>query len=445
MNKEQWKKRCLEVIDSHSNDIVSLGDAIYKTPELGYKEFQTTKTVKKAFEKLSERVETEIAYTGCKITAHTDKEGPTVVVMGELDSVACDQHPDANELGNVHACGHNVQLANLYGCAIGILKSGVMEALSGKVDFVAIPAEECVDYEYRNELVEEGEIAYLGGKQEYLYRGGLDQADMVLQSHVMPLQKDQSCVLNTKANGFISKIVKFIGTAAHAGFEPDKGVNALNMAELAMNNIHALRETFRDEDKVRVSLVIKQGGGLVNVVPSLVVMEVMVRAFTVEAMTQASEKVNRALKAAAYALSGKVEIKETIGYLPLETTSGLSQIFRENMVTYGGADEASFIHQFDTAGSTDLGDISQVLPCMHVWMAGVEGGLHTKDYKVEDPKKAYILPAKMLALSVVDLLFDQAQEAEKIIKSHKPKYTKEEYFAFMKAHSKVDLFDGTII
>ena len=54
----------------------------------------------------------------------------------------------------------------------------------------------------------------------------------------------------------------FLGRAAHAGFAPEQGINALNMAELAMNNIHALRETFRDEDKVRVSIVIKEGGGL---------------------------------------------------------------------------------------------------------------------------------------------------------------------------------------
>lgn len=445
MNKEEWKKRCLKVIDSHKNEIINLGDEIYKTPELGYKEFQTTETIKKAFSRLSADVKTKIAYTGCKITAQSEKEGPTVAIMGELDSVACDQHPDANELGNVHACGHNVQLANLYGCALGIIESGVLEALSGKVDFVAIPAEECVDYEYRGGLMKEGKISYVGGKQEYLHRGGLDDTDMVLQSHMMPLEEPQSCVLDTKANGFVSKIVKFIGTAAHAGFEPDKGINALNMAELAMNNIHALRETFRDEDKVRVSMVINEGGGLVNVVPSLVVMEIMVRAFTVDAITEASNKVNRALKAAAYALGGKVEINEMMGYLPLKTMPQLSEIYKNNMQSYAGASEDSFVKQFDTAGSTDLGDISQILPCMHVWMAGVSGGLHTKDYKIADVEKAYILPAKMLALSIIDLLYEDAKEARKVIEEFKPHYTKEEYFAFMEQHTKVDLFDGSII
>ena len=78
---------------------------------------------------------------------------PRVAVMGELDCIMCDSHPDAAEGGMVHACGHNVQLANMYGAAIGILTSGVMEHLGGAADFIAIPAEECVDYEYRNRLM----------------------------------------------------------------------------------------------------------------------------------------------------------------------------------------------------------------------------------------------------------------------------------------------------
>ena len=105
--------------------------------------------------------------------------------MGELDCIMCDSHPDAAEGGLIHACGHNVQLANLYGAAIGILTSGVMEHLDGAADFIAIPAEECVDYEYRNRLISQGTIRYLGGKQELMYRGGLDDTDMVLQCHMM--------------------------------------------------------------------------------------------------------------------------------------------------------------------------------------------------------------------------------------------------------------------
>ena len=174
------------------------------------------------------------------------------------------------------------------------------------------------------------------------------------------------CTIDTDANGFVTKTIKFLGEASHAGFAPYNGVNALNMASLALQNIHALRETFRDEDKVRVSAVITEGGGLVNVVPAVVRMQIMVRAFNIPAMLDVSHKVNRALKAAAMAIGGKVEINDQIGYLPMKTDRGLSAIYRQNMIDYAGAEEDSFVELYETAGSTDLGDISQMKPCMHL-------------------------------------------------------------------------------
>ena len=89
-------------------------------------------------------------------------------MIGELDCIQCKEHPDSTPEGNVHACGHHAQLADLYGCAIGLLRSGVMKELGGAVDFIAIPAEECVDYDYRDSLIRENKISFYGGKQEYL-------------------------------------------------------------------------------------------------------------------------------------------------------------------------------------------------------------------------------------------------------------------------------------
>lgn len=445
MNKEELKRRCLEAIDANRELIIKLGNDVYKTPELGYKEFQTTKRVEEAFREVGLTPESEIAYTGCKVSA-SGKKGPKVAVMGELDCVVCAEHPDCADNGNIHACGHHVQLANMFGCAVGLIKSGVMDELDGAADFIAIPSEECVDYDYRNGLIEEGKIAFYGGKQEYLRRGGLDDVDMILQCHMMEMEdKTKHCTVDTDCNGFVSKTIKFIGEASHAGFAPFNGVNALNMATLALHNIHALRETFKDEDKVRVSAVITEGGGLVNVVPSIVKMQIMVRAFNIPAMLDASKKVNRALKAGALAIGGKVEINDQIGYLPMKTDRGLSALYRQNMIDYQGATEDSFVELYQTAGSTDLGDMSQIKPCMHVWAEGITGGLHTKDYRLDDPELAYIVPAKMLALTVVDLLYNHAEKAEEILKNYKPAFTKESYLEFMKEHSKLEVFDGSEI
>lgn len=445
MKKEELKRKCLDAIDSHREEILTLAEEIYRHPELGYREFETTKRMEQAFAALGKTPETGIAYTGCKISAG-ENPGPTVAVMGELDCVMCREHPDRTADGKVHACGHHAQLADLYGCAVGLLQSGVMEELDGKVDFVAIPAEECIDYEYRNDLIAKGEIQFYGGKQEYLRRGGMDQVDMVLQCHMMEMKDPaKHCIVNTDCNGFMTKVVTFWGRGAHAGFSPHEGINALNMAELAMNNIHALRETFRDEDKVRVSAVITDGGDVVNVVPSMVRMQIMVRAFTIEAMLDANRKVTRALKAGAMALGGRVEIQDQVGYLPMRTDRNLSALYEQNMIDYTGAAPGSFVETYETAGSTDLGDISQMKPCMHIWAEGIQGGLHAADFCVANAEQAYIVPAKMLALTVIDLLCDGAKEAKRVLETYHPIFTRESYLEFMRSNSKLEEFDTSAL
>ena len=442
MELQELKQKCLAAIDANAEKIIGLGQELYKTPELGYKEFQTQKSVEEAFEGAGFEVEKNLAYTGCR--AHiSKKEGPTVGVIGELDCIMCSDHPDSRDGGNVHACGHNVQLANLYGCALGLKESGVLDMLGGNVEFLAVPAEECVDYDYRNGLIRQGEIQFYGGKQELVRRGTLDGTDLFLQCHMMEMPEGKRCTVDTDCNGFMTKTVLFVGKAAHAGFSPHEGINALGMAQLALNNINAVRETFRDEDKVRVSAILTEGGELVNVVPSTASMQIMVRAFTVEAILDASEKIDRALKAGALALGGKVEIHSRMGYLPMRTDRKLSALYRENMIRYAGADEDSFVERYETAGSTDLGDLSQMKPCMHIWTEGVTGGLHSKDYRIADLEKAYLQPARMLALTVVDLLYKEAEKASQVLDAYHPVYTKEEYLHLLRDHSGVEIFDET--
>ena len=445
MKKEEMKQLCLDTIEANREKIIALGKAIYRTPELGYKEFRTMETLTKAIRELGIEPKTGIAYTGCAVSTGEKGKGRRVAVIGELDCIACAAHPDANELGNIHACGHNIQIANVYAVMLGLMTSGIASQLSGAIDFISIPAEECVDYEYRKGLIREGKIRFMGGKQEYFSRGGFDDVDMVLQCHMMEQEKGKRCIINTKGNGFCTKVVRFIGKASHAGFAPEQGINALNMAELAMNNMHALRETFRDEDKVRVSMIIKKGGELVNVVPAEVTAEIMVRAFSIESMLDASHKVNRAMKAAAMALGGKVEIDDGIGYLPLSTDKKLSAFYMDNMMQYGGAAKDDMVWEMETAGSTDLGDISQMKPCMHVWTEGITGGLHSEEYRIADEDKAYLQPARMMALQVIDLLYGKGEAAEEVMKDFHPAFDKESYLKLMEEHKKIDCYDASML
>ena len=329
---------------------------------------------------------------------------------------------------------------------MGLVQSGVLPELDGAVKFIAIPAEEYVDTDYRTGLIQEGKLHYYGGKQEYLYRGGMDDVDMVLQAHLINTQsKDIVCCLDTDCDGFIGKSVRFIGRAAHAGFAPSEGINALNMAQLALSGIHALRETFRDEDKIRVSTIITKCGEMVNTVPAEAEMQIMVRGATIDAMLDASKKVDRALKAGALAIGGKVEIQNRIGYLPLHSSRELTALYRDNVKTYLGCDDSAFIAQYISAGSTDLGDLSHIVPCMHIWTGGISGALHASDFQVVDREAAFLLPAKMMAMTAIDLLFDKAAGAKAVRDAFRPVFTREGYLAFLKEHSKLDFFDGSAL
>lgn len=141
MELQELKEKCLAAIDRNKEQIIELGQAIYQTPELGYKEFQTQKKAEEAFANAGFTVEKNLAYTGCRASSGK-KDGPTVGVLGELDCILCADHPDSQAGGNVHACGHNVQIANLFGCALGLKESGALEELGGNVEFLAVPAEE---------------------------------------------------------------------------------------------------------------------------------------------------------------------------------------------------------------------------------------------------------------------------------------------------------------
>ena len=98
-----------------------------------------------------------------------------VALMGELDAVVCPGHRCADPVtGAAHSCGHNCMIAALSGVAYALKDTGIMEELSGDIVLMAVPAEEYVEIEYRNELKKAGKIWFLGGKQEFIYEGVFD-------------------------------------------------------------------------------------------------------------------------------------------------------------------------------------------------------------------------------------------------------------------------------
>ena len=246
---------------------------------------------------------------------------------------------------------------------------------------------------------------------------------------------DKKVLTGPVSNGFIGKNISFIGREAHAGNAPHKGVNALNAAMLAINNINSQRETFEDQDKVRIHPIITKGGDIVNVIPADVRMESYTRARTIEAMNNANKKVNRALIAGAMAVGANIEITEIPGYLPILRHDAMEDILYENLI-YLGLKDDEIIKGGDFTGSFDLGDVSHIMPTLHPMFGGIKGELHAKDYQIID-ENLYLEPAKALALTVVDLLFDGAKAAKNVLKNFEPAMTKEDYQQFMDSNDRV--------
>lgn len=139
----------------------------------------------------------------------------------------------------------------------------------------------------------------------------------------------------------------------------------------------------------------------------------------------ASAKVDRAIEGASYAIGAKAEIRNYKGYLPLIQNEALSAVFEECAKEF--IPEDKIYHGYETAGSSDVGDLSHLIPTIQPTMGGYFGSLHSKEFKISDVNTAYIIPAKIMAATVIELLVGDAECAKRIKAEFKPILTKEKY------------------
>jgi amidohydrolase len=427
--KEDLKKKAIEAIEKRSKEITEIGETILRNPELGYKEVKTAALVEEKFRSLGLPYKKGLALTGVVARVPGKSKRLHVALMGELDSIRIPVHPFADPLtGAAHGCGHNAQIAGMLGAGMGLLESGAMKELDGDVSLMAVPAEELVELEYRNKLRDEGKIAFLTGKQEFIRLGVFDGVDMAMMFHVEMSEPPQKVAVGVTMNGCLAKFIRYKGKESHAGGAPHLGVNALNAALLGLMGIHAQRETFKDEDSIRVHPILTKGGDLVNVVPGDVRIETFVRGRTSEAFQDAHRKVNRALKAGAMAVGAEVEIRNLPGYLPLLGNQQLDGVFAANMASLLGPEAIG--QSPHLTGSSDMGDITHLMPGLHPMIKAGSAKVHTEGFGIQDTRLAYIETAKGLAMTVIDLLWDGAREGLAIKSAYRPKYTKEQFLKF---------------
>ena len=419
--------KILMAVDKYRKLILDAERYIWNNPETGYREVKTSKYMEDIFEALGYEIVRADGITGFYTSIDTGRAGPEVLILGELDSVICPSHKDADPLtGAVHSCGHNAQCATLVGIAAALREPGVLDELCGRIRLCAVPAEELLEIEYRKELKRQGKIRYLGGKSEFLYRGYFDGVDIAFMVHT---STGYSC--NAGSVGCIAKNIIYKGTAAHAGGAPWNGHNALYAATCGINAANALRETFVDADLVRFHPIITHGGDMVNAIPERVQMESYVRGRTYDAIIKNNEKLNRALTGAALSMGTNVEIIDIPGYAPLVNDNNMIEVAKEGASLVGIELNSSERY---SSGSTDMGDLSTIMPVVHPYAGGAVGTAHGKDYEIVDAEAACVTNAKWQLAMLKILLGNEAVRAKKIIEEYKPMFTSgKEFLAFQDA------------
>jgi amidohydrolase len=442
MTKDELKRRIFEAIDRRADEIIAIGERILKNPEMGFKEVKTAALVQETFQRLGLEPRTGLAMTGVRADARGRAgEGPTFALLGELDGLRVTGHPQADpETGAAHACGHNAQVAGMLGAAMGLVDAKAFDHLAGRVALFAVPAEEGGDIEWRQAQIRAGRLEFPCGKQELIKLGCFDDVDLAMMIHTNWRAEDGKAGVPASNNGRVGKTARFVGRASHAGGAPHMGVNALYAASIALQAINAIRETFRDEDSIRVHPILTHGGSQVNVIPGEARLEMYVRGKNAEGVLDASRKVDRALRAGALALGAQVEIETLPGPMPLLCDQSMSALFERT--TKGLVGQEHYRDIPHRSGSTDMGDVSQIMPSLHPYMGGAQGPGHAATFAIVDKQLGYVLPAKALAAMVVDLLADGAAGAREIVAKAKPPMSREGYLAFQRGMARRELFDG---
>ena len=325
--------------------------------------------------------------------------------------------------GAFHACGHHTHIASMLGAAIGLCKANAAKELSGSVAFIGCPAEECIELDYRMDLIKSKKIGALGGKPAMIRAGVFDDIDIAAMIHI------SSGFNAMDATAFVKKRVRFTGKAGHAAV-PHSGINALNAANLALHALALVRETCSHDPRCRIHGILTKGGDSINVIPDDVRLDYQLRASSPESLRRISEKFDRAMKGSAMAVGAKVKIETVPGYHAMHNDRELYDLYLQEAKEVCGIDPDRERFISPEPGSTDMGDVSAIMPAIHPFAPGAAGCGHGADFHVPDLKKSCADMAKIMAFLAIDLLYGDAVLGKKFAEKKKncmsiPEYIKE--------------------
>ncbi len=347
MQIDAVKEQLLAWAEEIRPDITALSDAIFANPELGNREYESSKLHAQLLEKYGFRVEKPYMglATGYRAESRSGKAGSHVCFMAEYDALP----------GVGHGCGHNMLGAT--SIAAGILLSRLTSETGGWVIVLGTPAEETN-----------------GAKVEYAKRGVFRDIDAAILCH--PTSQDYFKSGSSLAMETIE--FEFLGKAAHAASEPEAGVNALDAVIQTFNNINALRQQTKSD--ARIHGIITEGGEACNVIPDHCVCRFYVRAGRRNYLKHLMQQVVNCGKAAALATGCQVNMRPfELGYDDMVTNETLSKVFTESLAALGvnKLEEAG-----EPSGSSDAGNVSYVCPTIHPYFPITTKNIasHTRDF-----------------------------------------------------------------
>ncbi|XP_074516689.1 peptidase M20 domain-containing protein 2-like [Sebastes fasciatus] len=386
--QQQMRSALQSCIDGHKDELLSLSLDIWSRPELAFNETQAHDRLVRFFSQ-EETWTVESHYM--LPTAFRTSWGPVGAGTGEAGTgevlnvgFLCEY--DALP-GIGHACGHNLIAETGAAAALG-LKAALLERHTDlpqpvKITVLGTPAEEST-----------------GGKIDLIKAGAFADVDLVFMAH--PAQQDASflpCVAMDEVS------VKYHGKASHASAYPWEGVNALDAAVLAYNNLSALRQQLKPE--WRLHGIITHGGVKPNIIPAYTELEFYMRTPLVKDLCDLKAKAEACFRAAAVATGCQVEIiYPSTAYYNILPNATLANLYENN----GKALGIQFQEQpANFSGSTDFGNVSFVIPGIHPFFyIGTDAFNHTEEYtEAAGAEKAQLFTlrtAKALAMTAVDVV-----------------------------------------
>ena len=372
--------KALAAIDQHKDGLIELSLRIHRTPEIGYQEKQASTWIATFLEGAGMQVER--GYRGVETAYRADAKGksagPTVAILSEYDAL-----PD---LG--HGCGHN--LIAMMGVAAAVGVRAALEEIPGRLAAIGTPAEEGG-----------------GGKVALLRAGGFDDVDVAMMIH--PSSRTLAARTSLASNRVD---LEFGGKAAHAAAQPDRGISALDGVIQTFNAVNAMRLTLRPD--ARVHGIITSGGSAANIIPDYAAAKFSVRALDRGYQQDVLKRFIACAEGAAVSTGTtvKVTVHENSGYENMVPSTPLAERWASHIGDLGIPVMPSTPDE--RMGSTDMGNISQVMPAIHPYIAIAPEGTpgHStafRDVAATPPAlQNALVAAKAMALTAIDVLTDRA-------------------------------------